>query len=408
MQTSFVQLGAGYAASEAAGETVASARRLVHALASPSPDSGFCVLGASSSSLFHVVSLAVEPSIEPGDQIVVASSGHEANIGPWVRLAQRRGAELVWWHPEGEHGEDACPATGLARLLDAAGGRAKVVAFSLVSNLLGGVADCAAVSRLARAAGAVSVCDAVAYAPHRCLDAPALAVDFIGWSLYKTFGPHAAALYGSHAAWAGLRGRGAVPPNHFFVSEGSGGVVSGPTAAPWAPWELGGAPHEACAALCGTRRFLAALADEAAGGGGGAGAPDGGGDDRPVVEAAFRALRRAEAPVQAALLSYLSAQHAAGRLRLLGPREAAAPPAADADSARVPTFSFVPTRASVASVVAACHSARVAVRSGHMYAYRLCERLGVDTATGVVRVSALGYNTVDEAARCIAAIDAAL
>jgi selenocysteine lyase/cysteine desulfurase len=63
MQTSFVQLGAGYAASEAAGETVASARRLVHALASPSPDSGFCVLGASSSSLFHVVSLAVEPSI---------------------------------------------------------------------------------------------------------------------------------------------------------------------------------------------------------------------------------------------------------------------------------------------------------------------------------------------------------
>ena len=39
----------------------------------------------------------------------------------------------------------------------------------------------------------------------------ALGVDFYAWSNYKAFGPHAAALYGTSAAWEQLRECG---PNH--------------------------------------------------------------------------------------------------------------------------------------------------------------------------------------------------
>lgn len=121
------------------------------------------------------------------------------------------------------------------------------------------------------------------------------------------------------------------------------------------------------------------------------------------MEAAFEVFSEAEQPVARRLLAYLSSQHDAGRLRLIGPREGG--------GERVPTFSFVPTRDGVtpASVVAACHAARIACRFGHMYAYRLCQQLGVDTDKGgVVRISAIGVNTLEEAERVVAALDAAL
>ena len=182
---SFVQLGAGYAASNAADATVASARKLASALATPSPNDGFVVLGGNTSTLCLMLSYAVESGIEAGDVFILASSGHEANIGPWVRVAQRKCATVLWWHPSGAHGEDACPLEGLKERLVSANGRAKLVALAHVSNLLGGVADVAAISKLAHESGAVVVCDSVAYAPHRALDAPALGADFIVWSFYK-------------------------------------------------------------------------------------------------------------------------------------------------------------------------------------------------------------------------------
>jgi selenocysteine lyase/cysteine desulfurase len=39
-----------------------------------------------------------------------------------------------------------------------------------------------------------------------------------------------------------------------------------------------------------------------------------------------------------------------------------------------------------------------------MYAYRLCEALGIDTGEGVVRVSAVHYNTPDEIERTVASL----
>jgi selenocysteine lyase/cysteine desulfurase len=268
------------------------------------------------------------------------------------------------------------------------------------------------------------------------VDAPALAVDFYGLSLYKTYGPHAGALYGTRAAWAALRAAGGAP-NHVFITAASA-AADAEDASPWYVWEPGGVCHEAAAALAGLMPYLRALAGAEAGGGEGADEAE----DWRTVRRAFAAMPALEAPAAAALGAFFDAAHEAGRLRLLGPRGSDAAP-------RVPTFSFVPGPAAAAagctpaSIVAACHAARVAVRHGHMYAPRLLRRLGVPTdallppddadgdvravvaapaaaaastlmggasgaAGGVVRVSAVHYNTLEEAQRCIAAIDAAL
>jgi len=203
-------------------------------------------------------------------------------------------------------------------------------------------------------------------------------------------------LYGSNEAWAGLRAAGAVPPNHFFIVQSGYGVAAPAAGAgsPWYPYEPGGPSHEACAALCGTRAYLAALAahrgpfqDSLTG-------------DVGLVSAAFELMEAMEMPLQQRMAAYLEEQAAAGRLRMLGPR--------GGGLQRVPTFSFVPLHTTPDAVVAACHAARVACRSGHMYAHRLCTRIGVETEAGAVRVSAVHYNTVEEVERAIAAIDAAL
>jgi selenocysteine lyase/cysteine desulfurase len=395
---------------------------------------------------------AVARTLRPGDTLIVSSAGHEANIGPWLRAAaaacHHGGARVAWWHPSGPNAENSCPLDTLQTLIAAAAAArspVRLIAFPHASNLLGGVADVAAIASAARAAGALSVCDGVAFAPHDALDVPAWGIDFYALSLYKTYGPHAGALYGRAGAWRDLRAAGGAP-NHAFITAAAAAAAAagdddadadaneGAEGAPWYVWELGGVCHEGAAALAGLRPYLRALANGHDANGHDDAKSQEDAEEWRCVRAAFARMPSLEAPVQARLSAFFAAAHAVRRLRLLGPR------GADDDDAnghhllrrRVPTFSFVPTGASgvtPAGLVAACFAARVAVRHGHMYAPRLLRRLNVpiecadlgddfpaaaddaaprSSGGGVVRVSAVHYNTEEEAQRCIDAIDAAL
>jgi selenocysteine lyase/cysteine desulfurase len=61
-------------------------------------------------------------------------------------------------------------------------------------------------------------------------------------------------------------------------------------------------------------------------------------------------------------------------------------------------------RVPVIANVADC-STRLAIRHGHMYAYRLCQALGLDPEDGVVRASMVHYNTLDEIERFIEVLE---
>ena len=88
-------------------------------------------------------------------------------------------------------------------------------------------------------------------------------------------------------------------------------------------------------------------------------------------------------------------------VRIIGP--------AHAEASRVSTISFVHDRTSSQEIADFVTARDIGIRHGHMYAIRICERLGMaDVADGVVRVSMVHYNTVEEIDRLIEVLEEAL
>ena len=123
-----------------------------------------------------------------GDELILSSLDHEANIAPWVQLAERRGLTVKWWcgSAQAKGRPDINPKHDVESLKGLLSGRTRLVACTHTSNILGSIHD---IKRLAEAVhtvpGALLVVDAVAYAPHRQVDVQDLGVDFYGLSWYK-------------------------------------------------------------------------------------------------------------------------------------------------------------------------------------------------------------------------------
>ena len=364
----YVQLGAGYPASDRATATVERAHRFLDRYVN-GEGIGRVILGSSCTSLMHVLSHAIAPTIEAGDEIVVCEQGHEANIGCWLEL-EARGAVIRWWNVDPETG-----SLDLETLRGVLSDRTRYVAFPHVSNLLGEIVDVEAVTRLVHAAGGRVIVDGVAYAPHRAIDVRAWNVDFYAWSTYKVYGPHMGGLFARQDALAELEG-----PNHFFIPKDE---------IPY-KFELGGASHEGCAGICGLARLLAILA----------------GDREPaadiadtcdfdMVRTAFQTMTAMEAPVQARLLERLERHDS---VKIIGP-------SSPDTRIRVSTISMRHASLEPDRIVEIAHSANIGIRHGHMYAYRLCQRMGIPVDLGVVRISAVHYNTVSEIDRLCDVLD---
>jgi cysteine desulfurase family protein (TIGR01976 family) len=364
MLTSYVQVGAGYPLSHRATEIVHEAHDFVRLMMNGTD--GEVILGPSTSALLQMLARCYAQVLEPGSEIVVAQTGHEANVGPW-KMLDRLGFSLRWW--EMDPTSCTCPLSDLEELLT---DRTALVAFPHVSNLLGDIVNIEAITSLAHAAGARVVVDGVAYAPHRAMDVSAWNVDWYGYSTYKVYGPHMAALWGRRDALAELTG-----PNHFFVPDDD---------LPY-KFEVGGANHEGCAGILGLRDYLAFLVGET----------EPAAFDRPAIERAFKIMTACELPLQARFIEYLRSRD---DVRIIGPTD-------DGDS-RVGTISFVHDSKSSAEITAAVDRSGIGIRHGHMYAYHLCEAVGLEPEDGVVRTSLVHYNTLEEIERLIEVFDAVL
>jgi cysteine desulfurase/selenocysteine lyase len=122
-------------------------------------------------------------NVGPGDRIVVTEMEHHSNLLPWQVLAREREADLVYVRVTDEGRID------LASLDRALQGRAKLVAFSHVSNVLGTVNPAWEIVARARAAGARVLVDAAQSVPHMPVDVAALDADFMAFSGHKMCGP---------------------------------------------------------------------------------------------------------------------------------------------------------------------------------------------------------------------------
>jgi cysteine desulfurase family protein (TIGR01976 family) len=355
--TTSVQTGASYPQSRRAVERLREARaRLARMMNAARAEE--IVLGPSTTVLLQFLARAMEPTLQPGDEIVVTDFDHESNIGPW-RALERRGIVLKTWRLDVE--TLSVDLDALDRLMTA---RTRLVAVTHASNILGTINPIAEIAARVHARGAAIAVDGVAFAPHRAVDVQALGVDYYAFSFYKTFGPHFAVMYGRYDRLLELDGL-----YHYFYGRDQLPIKLEP----------GNTNYELAWGSAGIVDYLEAL---------------GGGGDRAAIARAFDAISIQEEALAERLLAYLRGR---GDVRVIGHRSSDR-------GLRVPTISFKVDGRDAREIVSAVDAAGVGIRHGDFHSRRLVEGLGLDGAGGVVRVSMVHYNTIAEVDRLIAAL----
>jgi cysteine desulfurase family protein (TIGR01976 family) len=358
-----VQIGGSYDISLAAAEALRDARAATATLMNAARPEEI-VFGPSTTVLLQNLARAMRSQLRPGDEVIVTMSDHESNIGPWVSL-QEFGIVLKFWPLN--HDTLSLELDDLAPLMT---DRTRLVAVTHVSNILGQVNPVADIARFVHDRGARLCVDAVAYAPHRAIDVQAWDVDYYVFSLYKTYGPHYAVMYGKHEHLLELD-----TLYHYFYGKDK---VPGKL-------EPGNPSYECAYSTLAIRDYFAGL---------GGAAPT----QRAALEAGFTAITAQEDALVERLLSYLTARN---DCRVFGATT-------NVGSKRIPTVAFRFDGQDSGALAKAMDAQKIAIRHGDFHSRRLVEDLGQMGDGGLLRVSMVHYNTLEEVDRLCTALDSIL
>ncbi|KAG6917876.1 hypothetical protein DXG01_000646 [Tephrocybe rancida] len=371
-----VQLGADYSVSiestrRSMVEAPTEAAKLFNAK-SPSE----IVFSHSSTMNLDNLSRALESDIKPGDEFIITTE-HEANVGPWKKLAARTGAVLKVWKATPTVADNPYSLKlKIKELLPLVTSKTRIVAFTACSNILGSIVPVkevvAAVRADAEQKGAPKVeisVDCVAYSPHRLVNVQDWNVDFAVLSFYKVYGPHISALYVRSAT---LEKSTKSLVHHFLKLDHTSYKL-----------QPGGPGYEVAYATTGAVDYLLSLTSH-----------------RDLTKT-FDGIAEHEQTLVAPLLEFLTAPAQRERgVRVVGEEEV--------NLSRVPTISFLvvgqkPIK-SKDVVKVFDQKGGIGIRYGHFYAYSLVDEFSpkVDIDDGVVRISLVHYNTVEEVERIIA------
>ncbi|MCX7340934.1 MAG: cysteine desulfurase-like protein [Hyphomicrobiales bacterium] len=360
--TTSVQTGASYSHSMRASERLAQSRASIARFVNASwPEE--IVLGPTTSALMRLLATAMAPQFSPGDEVIVTVFDHESNIGPWHILQERGVVFRVWTINPDTFRVDL---DDLRQLMSK---RTRLVAVTHASNILGTINPIAEIAAIVHAGGAKLAVDAVAYAPHRAVDVQASGADFYAFSFYKTFGPHFAMLWGRYDLLAELESQ-----YHYFYTKDKV-----PT-----KLEPGNANYELAWGCTGIVDYFDGL-------GGGTG-------DRVAIVRAFDAVADHEAVLGERLLGWLRDRN---DVRIIGDRHAP-------KESRVPTIAFKFDGRRSDEIVRCVDADRIGIRHGDFHSRRLVEHLGLADGGGVLRVSMVHYNTIEEVDRLTASLERAL
>ena len=133
--------------------------------------------------------------IGSGDEILLTTMEHHANIVPWQLLAEQTGAVLRV-APINDRGELI-----LEQFATLLGPRTKLVAVTHVANALGTVNPVEQIIAIAHAYGVPVLVDGAQSAPHLPIDVQALDADFFAFSGHKVFGPTGIGVLYGKAKW---------------------------------------------------------------------------------------------------------------------------------------------------------------------------------------------------------------
>ncbi|WP_296761710.1 aminotransferase class V-fold PLP-dependent enzyme [Sediminimonas sp.] len=347
-----------YEASRLGGEEMDEARARLAAMLGVEGDE--LSFGPSTTQNAYVLAQAFRDWLSPGEAIVVTNQDHEANTGPWRRLADA-GIEIREWEVDPDTGH--LDPEDLAELLDE---NVRLVCFPHCSNVVGEVNPVIEITATAHAAGAFVCVDGVSMAPHGLPDVGEMGADIYLFSAYKTYGPHQGLMVIRRALAEML-------PNqaHFFNAD-----------ALYKRFTPAGPDHAQVAACAGMADYFDAFAAHHAITG-----------DARARAAGVQALMRAhETALLQPLLDFLAARN---DVRLLGPRTA---------EARAPTVA-VDTGRPGREAAAALAERGIMAGGGDFYARRALQAMGADPARGVLRLSFVHYTTRDEVDALLTALE---
>ena len=149
------------------------------------------IFGQNMTTLTLHISRSIGRLLSKGDEIILSRMDHDANISPWLLLAEDIGLSVKWLSFDTEKYE--FDLNCLENLLS---NKTKLICIGGASNLLGTINDIKSICKIAKKANALTYVDAVQLAPHVSIDVQDIDCDFLVCSAYKFFGPHQGILWG--------------------------------------------------------------------------------------------------------------------------------------------------------------------------------------------------------------------
>ena len=323
------------------------------------------LIGGSTSINLYVLSNALKKFIKPGDEIIVTNQDHEANISPWRRLSEV-GAKIVEWKFNIDNYE-----LEISELKKIISSKTKILAVTHCSNIVGSVNNLKEICEIAHKKNIIVIGDGVSYAPHGFPDVKELDVDFYTFSLYKTYGPHLALLYGKEKILKKLPNQ-----NHEFLSDNY-------------PYNInpGGPNHEELASLIGIYEYYENLYNHHF-------------ENKKLdilgrVRKVNEIISAHEEKIANPVLEYIDNRI---DFKLIGKNKIT-------KKNRAPTISFTSNKMSSKAIIDELMKYKIATRNDNFYAWRCLENLGIDTKDGVVRLSLVHYNSEKDVERLLNALN---
>jgi cysteine desulfurase family protein (TIGR01976 family) len=327
-------------------------------------DANEVVFGQNMTTITFALARAIGRELKAGDEIVVTTLDHDANVAPW-RALEEKGVAIR----QVDIREEDC-TLDMDDLKRKVSTRTKLVAVGYASNMVGTINPVAEITKLAHAAGALMFVDAVHYAPHGLIDVKALDCDFLVCSPYKFFGPHMGTLYGKRALLEKFRPYKVRPATN-----------TSPEC-----WETGTQVQELIAGIGAAVDYIADL---------GCHCEPSMKSRREALQAAYRATHQYETGLLSRLIAGL--QSIPG-VRIFGITDTRR------FDERCSTLSFRLGDHNPTEIAAFLGERGIFTWDGNFYALNLSERLGVEKHGGVLRVGLVHYNTAEEVDRLLAVL----
>ena len=318
--------------------------------------------GPSTTQNTYVLANAFGSCLKDGDAIIVTNQDHEANTGPWRRLADR-GIKILEWQLNKDTGH--LDINDLQKLFE---NQVKLVCLPHCSNFVGEINNVSKIVSLIQSFGAFACVDGVSYAPHGLPNVGKIGADIYMFSSYKTYGPHQGVMVMRRDLGEKLPNQG-----HYFNAK----YLS-------KRFTPAGPDHAQIAACAGIADYIDTLHMHHGG--------------TSVASATERGefvhdlMRAHETQIMPPLLEWATSKNS---VRLLGPTEA---------ELRAPTVAL-DVKQNPKKVANELALKGVMAGSGDFYAVRALEAHGIDTDKGVLRLSYVHYTKPEEIEKLVDALD---